>query len=59
MGKKTVKCSHKAIEWKQYMWKKERGYIGLFPPTEHCYDCEESKLLKGSPPTQSNRGLLR
>lgn len=37
------KCSHKALEWKEY---RENRKLGKFPPDKFCLECEKSKALK-------------
>ena len=39
---KWIKCSHKAIEWRNWVLD---GQVG-FPPQRFCYECEDSKKLK-------------
>jgi len=45
-----IKCSHKAIEWREYIEKKEKG-DGVFPPQKFCDECETSAKLKSTPMT--------
>ena len=45
---KWIKCSHKAIEWREWKRKMDNGErgISMFLPDRFCFECAESKKRK-------------